>query len=192
MSHDPHHIIEVLPVHLRLALPEEAQGGGTRSNWANQRLLRTCLMALRSLTMDMTSFLQGIAPRATNQLLQSSSPRGSPRAHGWTERPRRSTPSAIECQDVRVWPPDLDEGASHHEAVMAGATEMDGRDEEKFLVFLRFILTPSGPAPYCEHLRPRSVTDLPNFCRRQFRAGSSTVRSNYVQTVARINTGINT
>ena len=23
MSHDPHHIIEVLPVHLRLALPEE-------------------------------------------------------------------------------------------------------------------------------------------------------------------------
>ena len=144
MSHDPHHIIEVLPVHLRLALPEEAQGGGTRSNWANQRLLRTCLMALRSLTMDMTSFLQGIAPRATNQLLQSSSPRGSPRAHGWTERPRRSTPSAIECQDVRVWPPDLDEGASHHEAVMAGATEMDGRDEEKFLVFLRFILTPSG------------------------------------------------
>ena len=151
MSHDPHHIIEVLPVHLRLALPEEAQGGGTRSNWANQRLLRTCLMALRSLTMDMTSFLQGIAPRATNQLLQSSSPRGSPRAHGWTERPRRSTPSAIECQDVRVWPPDLDEGASHHEAVMAGATEMDGRDGEKFLVVLRFILTPSGPAPYYEY-----------------------------------------
>ena len=71
MSHDPHHIIEVLPVHLRLALPEEAQGGGTRSNCANQRLLRTCLMELRSLTMDMTSFLQGIAPRATNQLLQS-------------------------------------------------------------------------------------------------------------------------
>ena len=73
MSHDPHHIIEVLPVHLRLALPEETQGGGTRSNWANQRLLRTCLMALRSLTIDMTSFLQGIAPRATNQLLQSRS-----------------------------------------------------------------------------------------------------------------------
>ena len=92
--------------------------------------------------------LQGIAPRATNQLLQSSSPRGSPRAHGWTERPRRSTPSAIECQDVRVWPPDLDEGASHHEAVMAGATEMDGRDGEKFLVVLRFTLTPISPPLY--------------------------------------------
>ena len=97
--------------------------------------------------MDMTSFLQGIAPRATNQLLQSSSPRGSPRAHGWTERPRRSTPSAIECQDVRLWRPDLDEGVSHHEPVMAGATEMDGRDEEKFLVVLRFVFTPLGPAP---------------------------------------------
>ena len=98
--------------------------------------------------MDMTSFLQGIAPRATNQLLQSSSPRGSPRAHGWTERPRRSTPSAIECQDVRVWRPDLDEEMAHLEAVMAGATEMDGRDGEKFLVVLRFILTPSAPTLY--------------------------------------------
>ena len=77
MTHDPHPIIEVLPVHLRLALPEEAQGGGTRSNWANQRLLRTCLMALRSLTIDMTSFLQGIAPRATNQLLQSLTPQST-------------------------------------------------------------------------------------------------------------------
>ena len=92
--------------------------------------------------MDMTSFLQGIAPRATNQLLQSSSPRGSPRAHEWTERPRRSTPSAIECQDVRLWRPDLDSELRHHEAVMAGATEMDGRDEEKFLVVLRFVFTP--------------------------------------------------
>ena len=62
MSHDPHHIIEVLPVHLRLALPEEVQGGGTRSNWANQRLLRTCLMALRSLTIDMTSFCRASPP----------------------------------------------------------------------------------------------------------------------------------
>ena len=98
--------------------------------------------------MDMTSFLQGIAPRATNQLLQSSSPRGSPRAHEWTERPRRSTPSAIECQDVRLWRPDLDAETPHHEAAMAGATEMDGRDEEKFLVVLRFVFTPLGPAPY--------------------------------------------
>ena len=156
MSHDPHHIIEVLPVHLRL--PEEAQGGGTRSNWANQRLLRTCLMELRSLTIDMTSFLQGIAPRATNQLLHSSSPRGSPRAHGWTERPRRSTPSAIECQDVRVWPPDLDEGASHHEAVMAGATEMDGRDGEKILVVLRLILTPFSRPLYAPAAAPDRIT----------------------------------
>ena len=147
MSHDPHHIIEVLPVHLRLALPEEAQGGGTRSNWANQRLLRTCLMALRSLTIDMTSFLQGIAPRATNQLLQSSSPRGSPRAHGWTERPRRSTPSARDGQDVRIRRAKLYLRVRHHEAVMAGATEMDGRDEEKFLVVLRFLLVPLGPTP---------------------------------------------
>ena len=147
MSHDPHHIIEVLPVHLRLALPEEAQGGGTRSNWANQRLLRTCLMALRSLTMDMTSFLQGIAPRATNQLLQSSSPRGSPRAHGWTERPRRSTPSARDGQDVRIRRAKLYLASCHHEAVMAGATEMDGRDGEKFLVVLRFTLTPISPPP---------------------------------------------
>ena len=77
-----------------------------------------------------------------------SSPRGSPRAHGWTERPRRSTPSAIECQDVRVWQPDLDETPSHHEAVMAGATEMDGRDGEKFLVILRFTLTPISPPLY--------------------------------------------
>ena len=107
--------------------------------------------------MDMTSFLKGIAPRATNQLLQSSSPRGSPRAHGWTERPRRSTPSAIECQAVRVLRPDLDDRPSHHEAVMAGATEMDGRDGEKFLVVLRFILTPSGPAPYVKPGRDRYI-----------------------------------
>ena len=97
--------------------------------------------------MDMTSFLQGIAPRATNQLLQSLSPPGSPRAHGWTERPRRSTPSARDGQDVRVWRPDLDDRPSHHEAAMAGATEMDGRDGEKFLVVLRFVFTPSAPTP---------------------------------------------
>ena len=98
--------------------------------------------------MDMTSFLQGIAPRATNQLLQSSSPRGSPRAHGWTERPRRSTPSARDGQDVRIRRAKLYRRTHHHEAVMAGATEMDGRDEEKFLVVLRFVFTPLGPAPY--------------------------------------------
>ena len=147
MSHDPHHIIEVLPVHLRLALPEEVQGGVTRSNWANQRLLRTCLMTFRSLTIDMTSVLNSIAPQPQIHWTQSSSPRGSPRAHGWTERPRRSTPSAIECQHVRLWRPDLDGGPPHHEPVMAGATEMDGRDEEKFLVFVRFVFTPFGPAP---------------------------------------------
>ena len=105
-------------------------------------------MALRSLTIDMTSFLQGIAPRATNQLLQSSSPRGSPRAHGWTERPGRSTPSARDGQDVRAWRPKIYLALRRHEAVMAGATEMDGRDEEKFLVVLRFVFTPLGPAPY--------------------------------------------
>ena len=31
---------------------------------------------------------------------------------------------------------------------MAGATEMDGRDGEKFLVVLRFTLTPISPPPY--------------------------------------------
>ena len=110
--------------------------------------------------MDMTSFLQGIAPRATNQLLQSSSPRGSPRAHGWTERPRRSTPSAIECQDVRDWRPDLDEEMAHHEAVMAGATEMDGRDGEKFLVFLRFVFTPFSRPPYAQDAFDPSMPDV--------------------------------
>ena len=33
---------------------------------------------------------------------------------------------------------------------MAGATEMDGRDEEKFLVVLRFVFTPLGPALYTQ------------------------------------------
>ena len=112
--------------------------------------------------MDMTSFLQGIAPRATNQLLQSSSPRGSPRAHGWTERPRRSTPSARDGQDVRTRRAKLYLRARHHEAVMAGATEMDGRDEEKFLVVLRFVFTPSAPTPY--------VTVLCAACRWDARA----------------------
>ena len=138
MTHDPHPIIEVLPVHLRLALPEEAQGGGTRSNWANQRLLRTCLMALRSLTIDMTSFLQGIAPRATNQLLQSRSPPGSPRAHGWTERPRRSTPSARDGQDVRIRRAKLYPGVRHHEAVMARAAEKCGRTMPTRILVLSF------------------------------------------------------
>ena len=148
MSHDPHHIIEVLPVHLRLALPEEAQGGGTRSNWANQRLLRTCLMELRSLTIDMTSFLQGIAPRATNQLLQSLSPPGSPRAHGWTERPRRSTPSARDGQDVRVWRAKLYLPSCHHEAVMARAAEKCGRTMPTRILVLRFVFTPFAPPQY--------------------------------------------
>ena len=98
--------------------------------------------------MDMTSFLQGIAPRATNQLLQSSSPRGSPRAHRWTERPGRSTPSTPVLLRDGGLPSDLDDPIEHAMAVMAGAGGPTARAEKKSLVFLRFVFTPFGPAPY--------------------------------------------
>ena len=54
----------------------------------------------------------------------------------------------LESVAVRVLTRDLDHRVRHHEAVMASAVGITVREHEKFLVVLRFVFTPFGPAPY--------------------------------------------
>ena len=59
----------------------------------------------------------------------------------------------LESVSVRVLTRDLDHGKRHHEAVMASAVGTTVREHEKFLVVLRFVFTPLGPAPYVKYVK---------------------------------------
>ena len=114
---------------------------------ANQRRLRACLMPLSSVTTNMTSFLKGIAPEPQINWQQSSSPFGSPRASGWTERPDRSSPSSLDGQDVRVLSPEFHRSARRTQVAMAQRTGSHGVRRRRTKVFLRETRCLHRPGP---------------------------------------------
>ena len=126
MTHILNHVLELLPVGLRLALPElwSSKSIGPKPGKSAAAARVPDAIELGDDRYD--QLFEGHRPRATNQLAAVRSPFGRPRASGWTERPDRSSPSARDGQDVRVLSPEFHRALGRWQAAMAQCTGSHG------------------------------------------------------------------